>query len=1347
MQKHLFSTLLLLSLGGFGIMLSAMGDSYRFMHITGNEGLPHQQVEALMQDDRGQLWIGTRNGLSRYDGYSVSSYFNQADNPNSLHHNFIKKIIQDSKKRIWIGTHCGVCLYRPASDDFRNYDMPAGMMVSSIVETATGTIVCGGTRLYIYNEDADEFVEQQRHDGEFIVSMAVGVGNRLFISTNRSVYYYDESFSTTTQINPLYFADFITGSDGIIPLFFDSRGTLWMGRNGKGVTNIDFTTDEVVKYDALRLSDGTVRAIAEDRDGRIWLGTEKGITILNRNGVIEIMQQDFVDKNKLNDNAIYAIVCDRDDNMWIGTYFGGINVLLKNSEQFRWTEAGYGALNVKGKAVRRMVELQNNILWIATEDGGLNICNTVTGNIDVFNRIPNLGHNVHEIFYDTPSKEMWIGTFRNGLFRYSLQTGASEQYLPTSQNGLPSDAIFAIAKQKNGVMWVGTTQGLRYYSAKANSFVALRHSILDSDFIYCLLIDCDDNVWVGTRNNGLFRINSTTREVSGWTAKANNSGLNDNYITSLYQDARNRIWIGTNNGGLQYIDPADAAIRALTDGMSLSRSTICSIIEDELGRLWIGTSDGLYQFNSERCAFVCYTVEDGLPINQFNFSSAIQAQNGQLYFGSVNGLISFAPKTIKEDRGPFHVYLTHLSINNQVITSRDPDSPLDKAIDDTEHITFTYRQSRSFSIKYAAISLGNTSTINYQIRLPEMSEEWQSTGLERHFTGSNLPAGRYHLQIRANNSNEGWDNAPVKEISFTIRPPYHLSIVAFFIYTAIVALLLFVIYKIFSIRLRERNAIRMANLEKEKMEEINKVKMDFFTSVSHELKTPLSLISAPLKYIAQHENISPESTDKLDTAIKNTGKMVGLIDELVTFNRIESGNFQFYVQKGNPLEFIANIAQLFGESAAEKSITLSIRCENNGEEVWFSPSYIEKITNNLLSNAIKFTLAGGEVSVSAAITDNDDGFTYLRIEVRDTGIGILEEEFGNIFEKYYQTKRGHNVNYKGWGIGLALVHKLSEIHKGNITLQSKAGEGSCFTVHLNVSESAFDTKNEITPDKNLLPLSRYEFTTPLSCGKPADAVLPQESGDAELSEFTILLVEDNAELLNFLSVLFSSKYTIYTAKNGVRALDIAMKHPVDLVISDVMMPEMDGNELCHTLKNDISTSHIPVILLTALNETDSVMKGFQSGAEAYIQKPFDPQILEFQVKNIIQVKQALRDKIINAKGSKVESVFLSKYDTEFINKVNKIIDDNIENEDLSIPFITERVGVSRSVLHVKIKSLLNITIGDYIRKKRLTKARELLLEGCQVGDTAWKTGFTDPSYFTKCFKREFGIKPTELQGK
>ena len=1310
-------------------------NSYRFIHITGNEGLSHQQVEHLMQDHKGEIWIGTRNGLQRYNGYEIISYFNDINNPNSLPHNTITALFEDSRKRIWVATDKGVCQFRPESNDF-NVITGDYKRMNSIIETSSGKIVFTGQQLAWYDEENQCIVNVERRPESYIIASAIDSNDNIFVASNTSIMYYDTSLNQATQINSEYFSDFLTGFDGIVPLFFDSRGRLWVGRNGDGVMWIDLAKGTSKIYRPDEISDGTVRKITEDKSHRIWLGTEKGLTIINPDESIEIIRQNFVDKNKLNDNAVYDILCDRDGNIWVGTYFGGINVLPKKNELFNWIEPGYGNNNLRGKAIRKIIEPVPGTLWIASEDGGLNILDTATGQIDLFNKIPSLGHNIHDIFLDNEMSTIWIGTFRNGLFTYNLRTHQYNRYLPKDNTGIPSDAVFQTVKQHNGTIWVGTTQGLRKFDPETKSVAKPNHPALDFEFIYCMLVDNNDNVWVGTRNFGLFCIDSSTNEIIEW----GENSFTDKYITCLFQSDDGTIWIGTNNNGVQFIDKNSQTPTHLTLDVTLLNCTVCNIIADNSNCVWFSTNQGLYRYNRTRNEITRFTAEDGIPSNQFNFASGILASNGMLYFGSVNGLISFNPAMISTHHQQFDVHLRRLTIDDIPQTSLTDGSPLVQNIDDTESITLSYNQSRSFSIEYAVVAIGSSNSINYQVRLVGVDKEWRNVGTERKFVGSNLSPGKYTLQIRANNTNIGWDEEPTKQITIVIRPPFYQSGWAYTLYLIVIALAIILAIRIANARIKDRNDVKIANLQKEKLEEINQLKLDFFTTVSHELKTPLSLIMVPLKYIAQHYTLQSDASEKLDAAIKNTEKMVGLIDELVTFNKMESGTFRFYIQKGNPVQFVANIVQLFSEIISESQLQLYTHFEDNGEEVWFSPAYVERIVNNLMSNAIKFTSPGGKISVSASIFENGDSFTHLRIAVADTGIGIAAEEQQNIFARYYQTKRGHNKSSKGWGLGLALVQKLATIHKGSVAVQSTIGVGSTFTVDLNVSAEAFDETSKIAPDKMVIPIERYEYTTPALVS--ANASKPAKPDSNPL--FSILLVEDNEEMLQLLADIFSPNYNIFTATNGKEALDIALTEPINLVISDVMMPIMDGNELCKRLKGNVTTSHIPVILLTAKNDTKDVMEGYESGAEAYVQKPFDPAILELQVNNAIKARQELREKIFDQKEPDADDLeHLSKFDKEFIDQINDIIEQNIGNDHFSIADITEKLCISRSLLHMKMKTLLDISTGDYIRKKRLAHACSLLAEGYNVSETAYKTGFSDPNYFSKTFKKEFGVTPTE----
>lgn len=532
-------------------------------------------------------------------------------------------------------------------------------------------------------------------------------------------------------------------------------------------------------------------------------------------------------------------------------------------------------------------------------------------------------------------------------------------------------------------------------------------------------------------------------------------------------------------------------------------------------------------------------------------------------------------------------------------------------------------------------------------------------------------------------------------------------------------------------------------MERAKKDELDRVKMDFFTNISHELKTPLSLILAPLKHLSSDENMSDESRERLSIAIANTSKMVDLINELVTFNRVESGNMQLFLQKGNPLTLIETIAGYFRGPAADQNITIGVTTQDNGEDVWFSSSYLERILGNLLSNAVKYTESGGNIDVKSSIVEGGNGELYLHLDVKDTGIGIALEEIDNIFNKYYQTKHGYNAGNSGWGIGLATVKKLVEIHKGSISVESKVGEGSLFSVRPNVTEGAFDESCYICSGTSKPSLDKSGFISNTLAVYSGTQVDKPEMDDDRVS---ILLVEDNAQLLHFLADEFSKTYNVYTSANGIEALRVAKEHSIDIVVSDVMMPEMDGMELCNRLKNDLSTSHIPVILLTAKNDEESTIQGFRSGAEAYVSKPFEPEILALRVKNILRARKAYIKSMIEDSPvveSDEELLPLNKFDNAFISRINQLIEENMDNSEFSIADITKEMCISRSLLHIKMKTFFNASMTDYIRRRRMSKACELLKGGLNISETAYSTGFSDPKYFSKVFRKTFGMSPSE----
>lgn len=1320
-------------------------ENYFFTHLKSDAGLPHQQVESMAFDHDGLLWVGTRNGLAKYDGYSFVTYYHNPDDNTSIPHNFIREIFVDSENNVWIGTDRTICCYQRETDNFRRYDVK-GEPITHIVETLDGSIICTGMKIFRKKKGEDIFIPKTRQLESYVVGLAVAPDNRVFVSTNHGISYFTSEMATETVLDSSIYSDFLSGFDAIAPLYFDNNGLLWIGRDGKGVMCLNLMTGEKQIYDAQMLTDGTVRVITEDSKGYIWLGTEKGITTINpATGVINKITQRFGNSRTLSDNAIYCIVADTQDNMWIGTYFGGINLMLRSAIEFQWTAPGYDKTTFSGKAIRRIVEPEKNILWIATEDGGINLFDIEHQQVDRFNAIPQLGTNVHELYYDNAAGDMWIGTFRNGLFRYDLNTHKVKHYTAFN-SGLKSNAIFAIARQNNSQqrLWIATTLGLMFYDPDTDSILPVSHPALGIDFVYCLYADHGGNLWIGTVNRGLFRIDGETGEIKGWnndfTYKS--IGLKDNYVTSIYEDNNERVFIGTNNGGVHIIDGNKLEFIEF-GGAPENWGTVCAIGQDLLDNIWITTSNGLYKLNPTDLSYIRFTTTDGLPENQFNFSSMLQASDNKIYCGTVNGLVQFNPNIAKRSEVETTVHLWHLSLNNDIVTPQTPDSPLTSALDATALLELDYNSSRVFSIDYGIIDPVGAKNVKYQIFIEGLDKEWRYVGKQRRFTAMELPYGNYTFNVRALASGNDWENAPIRKLDLKINPPFYLSSMAWIIYILATISVCYAVYRLFLWRMKEKQQKKLNQIERAKKDELDREKMEFFTNISHELKTPLSLILAPLKQLSSNEPLSEESRERLSTAIANTSKMVDLINELVTFNRVESGNFQLFLQKGNPLTLIETMTGYFRGPASDKNLSINVMTQNNGEDVWFSPTYLERIISNLLSNAIKYTGDNGTIDVRASIVEGEDNSVYLQFEVKDTGIGIVPEELDNIFKKYYQTRRGYNTSHSGWGIGLATVKKLVEIHKGHISVTSKVGEGSSFVVRLNVTSTAFDKSSCISTNETSITYQPTFISNTLAVYSNMSDDIITEKDDKKVS---ILLVEDNPQLLRFLSDEFSKDYNVYTATNGIEALKVTEEYPIDIVVSDVMMPEMDGIELCDRLKNNLATSHIPVILLTAKSDEESTMAGFKSGAEAYVAKPFDPQLLALRVKNILRARRAYIDSKIEESSvddSIEELPPLNKFDNEFVAHINKLIDDNMDNSDFSIADITRELGISRSLLHIKMKTFFNSSMTDYIKQRRMSKACELMKEGNNVSETAYRTGFSDPNYFSKVFRKTYGMSPTD----
>ncbi|MGN1246570.1 MAG: two-component regulator propeller domain-containing protein [Muribaculaceae bacterium] len=1317
------------------VALCSNAGDYYFRHLNNRFSELHHQVEAIDQDQQGRIWIGMRNGLACFDGYEMRTYRHESAT-NSLPRGSVFNMHIDHQNRLWLCSSGTFLRYRNSFDDFKNYNIE----IWTMTENSKGDLFFGGDYLFRYNEEADSLEKFITPFASCIMSLATDSHDNMYILTNDALYRFNASNYKMENLAALGIKWTPTYDLGIMSVFIDSSDRLWISANDSGVACCDCATRKVIHHFPKSQISGAVRAISENQEGQVWIGTENGIYIINPDFSFSHIKHNPNNINSIGDNAIYDIFCDNDGNMWIGSYFGGIDLMLSDNLLFSHYEPSTAPGLLNARVPREMVETEPGKCWIATEDNGLFILEN--GHFTQFTEIPGVEGNVHALFYDKARSELWIGTRFNGLFCYNTSTHVHRQYFLA--DGSRIVGVFSIVKQRNGTVSVATIDGVLQMKPDSDSFSPIDHEVLHRSFIYKLCLDHSDNIWVGTTRTGLYRIAAKDGKVDHFNIDGN-SADSDNFIVSVIEDSKGTLWFSTDSGSLINLQFYNGKVQTGVidfDGL-ISQGLVYSIFEDKQSRLWITTDQGLFQYNLNSKALTLYSKVNGLPSTSFNYNSVLELSSGEILIGTIEGLISFNPNSLQVAKPrKYDIHLNSLSINGKAITVNEPGSPLTQAIDFTDKIILSYDQARQFYIDYGAVTPLNIAVVEYLVKMDGIDKNWRNVGNQRRFYAYNLQPGSYCLHIRAKVGNVSDEYCPERLITIVVKPPFYLSPWAWAIYALLACGIAAIFFLVLRNRIRERNKLRLATLEMEKIEELNREKSSFYTNVSHELKTPLSLIRAPLKCISVNEH-DEETRKNISMAIKNTMKMEKLINDLVTFSKVENHTFPFFVQQGNPMEFIEQMTLGFVQVAHEKGITLSVYCEDNGENVWFSPSYVEHILDNLLSNALKFTPTEGRVLVKGSILAHSIGentaATFLSISVTDTGIGIAPEEQQNVFNHFYQTKRGYSTNSSGWGIGLSLVKQLAAMHKGNVSLVSEQGKGSTFTVELRVDRNAFTDTEIITDDKVVTPLSTYKFSN-TALLMSSDSEEPVAISTPNLH--TLLIVDDNNDLLEFLSSFFGKRYNILLAHDGEEALSIARNENVEIIITDVMMPKIDGVQLCRAIKEDNATSHIPVILLTAKSESQNVVEGYQSGADAYVTKPFDPQILELQIKNILMLIKTRQSTIIESGTAAIPDEQLSIFDKNLLANIEALVVENIPNSDFSVTDITEALHISRSMLHYKMKTFTNMSMGDYIRRKRIDEACRLLKSGYNVSETADMTGFSDYSTFSKAFKKLIGVAPS-----
>ena len=1288
---------------------------YNFKRIDSSNGLSANNVKSIVRDKFGFVWIGTKNGLNQYDGTRVRRY--EVFDPNyNCGNNNIGALYQDNDTILWIGTDRGIYLYNPKNEriEYCNRKSPEGINAGNWVQRISGDnkgniwALLPEMGVFLYTKEKTKYfpiVEASQrkniHPSEILVDRN---GDTWLVTTGAGIYKYspkDERFkkihTTGTQdSNSINFGGLCEGDAGTI-ILGSSNGHIYS-------LNTDTYLFEEIPFSMA----GKIyfRSI-EYQNGKIWIASHGGIYILNtNNGEESLLTEDPLNEFSISDNAIYTLYKDKEDGLWIGTMFGGVNYLPQKNFTFtnyRLTETHQSSV-VLGLAYD-----SNGKIWVGTENTGIMKLDPETGNLSDIPSLSQKGKIILSLW--SYFGNIYSGISRSGLYKTD-SNGKTERIFPTS-NGTEDNNVYSYLIDSQGNEWVGPAFRLYRRASGQKEFKAVQE--IGEQWVYTLFESSDGIVWIGTMGNGLWRYNPYNGKFTSYTYDDSSTpanGLRSNSINSIMETHDGTVWISTDRGGLSRYNPESNDFTTFDKKDGLPDDVVYDVLEDSSGNLWFGTNKGIVKFNPNTKDVNSFNHFDGMITDQFNYKSALKSPEGLFYFGGVNGIISFDPEKHTEIKKKLPIYFTGLTTldDTEMLTS---DSPLSKNLLFTNEITLDYNQA-TFSVSIASPSYDNIGRTIFSYRLLPVNEQWSETQ-NNIISFNNLATGSYQLEIKVKNGKQ----ESVRILSITVLPPWWRSL------WALLAYLLLILSSITAILLwyRKRQQLKLKEREKalqdSKDKEIYRSKVNFFTEIAHEIRTPLSLIDLPLEAIEEIGVDNPEIMKYLQVTKQNTRRLLQLTNQLLDFQKIDSNKLTLKKEKVFVNDFVQEIASRFEPAINLTGKHLVRDFDKTKLLVSIDREALTKIVSNLLNNALKY----GTYEIKMVFRVENDTFT---IKVISDGEKISQSERERIFQPFYQTFNAES-NKDGVGIGLPLSTSLAKLLGGSLILEETDDELNVFTLTL-PAESIEEPK---IPIENL---DEYIIEKESNQTKPRADI------------YSILLVDDNETIVSFLAEQLRKSFIVETALNGKEAITKLKEGQYDIVVTDIMMPIMDGLELCEKIKSDLEISHIPVVFITAKSDLDTKIKGLQYGAEAYVEKPFSIKYLTQLIKSLLENRRRERDTFAKNPFSTVSSMHVNKADKDFMERVRMVIEDNVSEEDFNVEAMCDILAMSRSNLLRKIKTLFNLSPIELIRLIKLKKAAELIQEGTyRISDVCYMVGIASPSYFSKLFFKQFGMTPKDFE--
>ncbi|MDP4276491.1 MAG: two-component regulator propeller domain-containing protein [Bacteroidota bacterium] len=1329
----------------FSCHVSATEEVLTFSHYTYENGLPSSYVKSISQDQYGFIWLATRSSVCRFDGLRFKEFpaYDRSGNPLKLISNGIF-LFSDSVLIARTNTGGTYFYFDVDHECFYPYERLNHLgTVQTVVPVKKGFWIDRHNRLYFLDAQTGKLTGIRSKipfghiPGNVLFSDVTANSDQLVAVTNQhSILWIDFRHARLT-----YFA-MPAEMRNLVPskIYLDRSHNFWIDEETTGLFRLNLETGKTVHYSKTatgdrHLSHNMVHCFAEDLKGRMWVGTEAGLSLWSPvTGTFSFSRYDMTNPSGLNADPIYDAFCDRDGNVWLGTYFGGVNFWSAEKRFFKFWQAGGSNRQLGGNVVSCLKEDSKGNIWIGLEDLGVNKLDKTTGIISRYSS--NAGsnglsyNNVHDLFFLTDNS-LWIATYTGGINILNVSTGKYSYVTSATQPELLSDNIYSFLGAGDSV-FIATSGGLSVYDEKTRKFSRFMYNQVGG-VQFESMCKSKNKIWFSSRQH-VYDYDTKKKVFSRFDRIPE---FND--INFVKADSKGRIWMGDCYDGLACYDEKSDRVSIYSKKNGFPATWIFSIQEVKNGWFWVSTDKGLVRINPEKKLLTLYDSNSGIPFNLFNFRASFKDSRGNVYFGGNNGMLSFNEADNPDRLKKLRVNFTGLQLFNKPVKPGDK-SPLKKSINRIDKLVLEYHQN-VFTIEFSALCYTLGGNCQYAYYLENFENAWNYVGNRNFATYTNLSPGTYYFHVKASEGNI-FNPANERILEIVIRPPFWRSIWAFMLYVMLVVAIVATIYWVGKRLEKSKSMVEIERREKEHADEIHQAKLEFYTNISHELKTPLTLIIGPLNRILEEEKQSPAVRRSLQGIQKNARRLYQLINELLEFRKIEKGKECLQVATYDLKTFTDEIRESFEDSARHNKIDFTVSVSQPDIPVWFDINKLDKIVFNLLSNAFKYTNEGGRVELKLETVVREkhrQSLKYnLKITVVDTGIGIKPEYLDKIFDCFFKIDEEEASNV-GSGIGLAYLKSLVSLHRGEITVESIYGQGSTFTVTLPVTKSDYTAEELAGESHSFIPLhAALAFDT-----EPEEA--PEiKDADGLSHEAKILVVEDNMELLEFIKESLDEKYQVFTARNGVMALEKIKLQMPDIIISDVMMPEMDGLELTRNVKSDRTMSHIPVILLTAKHGIENKMSGLDTGADSYLEKPFYPDMLKKNIENILHTREMLINRFKDDIFVDVSEVTHTESDKVFMEEMTALIKNNISDPSLDVTFVVKHMGMSRSLLHLKLKSLVGYSTTEFIRSVRLREAVKLISSGrCNISEAAYETGFSSPTYFTRRFKEHYGKSPRE----